>query len=62
MSILRPNLCLRGSFFGMEKFHLKCGECGEEIDAFISAEEMNEGPESCPGCGASDSFEHVEAE
>lgn len=49
---------IEGGFF-MEKYLLECGDCGEKLDAFISAKEMNEGPESGPECGTSDSFREV---
>lgn len=47
---------------GLTQYRLKCENCGEEIDSFVTAEELNEGTEACTNCGDASSFTHVDVE
>lgn len=44
---------------GLTKYYLECDSCGEEIESFATAEELNKGTEACTNCGDSNSFVHI---
>jgi uncharacterized OB-fold protein len=47
---------------GLRRFNVKCKKCGNTIDSFVPAEQLNKGTESCTECGSSDNFENIEVE